>query len=107
MKEKTKGIKKNVIKQTLNFNSYHNCLLNHSCTYRTVTSIRSFAQQIYTIRQNKVALSIMDNKRYILEDGIHTLAWGHNDIPQDEDVIYKFNFTSLSVEEEEEGIDEQ
>ena len=27
-------------------------------------------------------LSAFDDKRYILDDGIHTLAYGHKDIPK-------------------------
>jgi hypothetical protein len=32
------------------------------------------------IEQNKKALSAHDNKRYILENAIDTLAWGHYQI---------------------------
>ena len=36
---------------------------------------------VYTETINKVALSPFDDKRYILEDKINTLAWGHHKIP--------------------------
>ena len=39
--------------------------------------IRSHLHEIYTEEINKVALSANDDKRIILEDGIHTLAYGH------------------------------
>ena len=32
---------------------------------------------LYTEEVNKVALSSEDDKRVIMEDGIHTLAYGH------------------------------
>ena len=32
---------------------------------------------MYTEEINKVALSAEDDKRVIMEDGIHTLAYGH------------------------------
>ncbi|CAI6377125.1 unnamed protein product [Macrosiphum euphorbiae] len=32
---------------------------------------------IFTVEQNKKALSVYDDKRFILENGINTLAWGH------------------------------
>jgi len=32
---------------------------------------------IYTEEVNKIALSADDDKRVIMEDGIHTLAYGH------------------------------
>ena len=40
-------------------------------------NIRSYDHQLYTEKQNKVALSPFDNKRHILKDGINTLALGH------------------------------
>ena len=44
--------------------------------------IRSYKHEVYTEEVNKVALCSDDDKRYILEDGINTLAWGHSKIPQ-------------------------
>ena len=41
------------------------------------TTIRSFNHQLKTITQRRVALSAYDDKRYILEDGITTRAYGH------------------------------
>ncbi|KAF0742939.1 Uncharacterized protein FWK35_00028154 [Aphis craccivora] len=32
---------------------------------------------ICTVEQNKKALSVYDDKRFILDNGIDTLAWGH------------------------------
>jgi hypothetical protein len=39
--------------------------------------IRSYHHDIYTEEINKVALSADDDKRVIMKDGIHTLAYGH------------------------------
>ena len=39
--------------------------------------IRSHCQEIYTEEINKIALSSYDDKRVIMADGIHTLAYGH------------------------------
>ena len=39
--------------------------------------IRSYKHDLYTEEVNKVALSAEDDKRVIMEDGIHTLALGH------------------------------
>ena len=39
--------------------------------------IRSHRHEVYTEEVNKVALYPSDDKRYILEDGVHTLALGH------------------------------
>ena len=40
-------------------------------------AIRSQKHNIFTLEQEKKALSSMDTKRYICEDGINTLAFGH------------------------------
>ncbi|XP_065665727.1 uncharacterized protein LOC136087148 [Hydra vulgaris] len=44
---------------------------------RKMNIIRSHAHEVYTEEINKVALSAEDDKRVVLEDGIHTLAYGH------------------------------
>ena len=42
-----------------------------------MTQLRSKNHQIVVSRVRKVALSIYDDKRYQLNDGIHSLAYGH------------------------------
>ncbi len=42
-----------------------------------MTYIRSKNHALYTIEQNKLSLSPLDTKRYILLDGSTTLAFGH------------------------------
>ena len=42
--------------------------------------IRSHLHDVYTEEVNKVALSAEDDKRVVMEDGIHTLAYGHYSI---------------------------
>ena len=43
--------------------------------------LRSRAHTIYGETVHKVALAPLDTKRYILDDGISTLAFGHVGIP--------------------------
>ena len=40
-------------------------------------SIRSDHHNVFTFQMNKIALSAFDDKRWILDDGITTLAHGH------------------------------
>ena len=36
--------------------------------------------EVYTVRINKMALNPFDDKRYIISDGVSTLAHGHYNI---------------------------
>jgi hypothetical protein len=76
---KAKGVSKTAIK-TSNFDEYKSCLFDHDIKMKTFRTIRSQNQELYTLELNKVGLSPFDDKRYILEDGINTLAYGHKDI---------------------------
>ena len=42
-----------------------------------MTSFENREHNIYTVTREKVALDACDDKRVILEDGIHTLAYSH------------------------------
>ena len=42
--------------------------------------IKSKNHNITTYEKNKISLSAFDDKRYILDDGINTLPYGHKDI---------------------------
>ena len=75
--KKAKGVTKYAIKNKLEFEDYKNCVLNKSIKRIVQSNIRSYDHEVYTEKMNKVALNWQDDKRYILEDGIHTLAWGH------------------------------
>ena len=44
----------------------------------------AYVCRVYTLDVEKRGLSAYDNKRYLLEDGVHTLAFGHRDIPAGE-----------------------
>ena len=42
------------------------------------TTFRSFKHTMYTVRQNKYALSAIDTKRFILHVSMTTRAFGHH-----------------------------
>ncbi len=75
--KKLKGIKKNIIKETINFKHYYNCLTLKKEEYRKMNTIRSYKHQLYTEEINKKALGAFDDKRYILENGINSLPYGY------------------------------
>ena len=72
-----KGVKRYVVKKSITFEDYKTCLLTGVAQSRKMNVIRSHMHEIFTEEINKVALSANDDKRIILEDGIHTLARGH------------------------------
>ena len=55
--KKCKGIKKCVVKKTLTFKDYKNCLLNPKDVYRSQLKFRSTNHEVHTIEVNKVALN--------------------------------------------------
>ena len=75
--KKCKGVKKRVVEKSITHEDYKTCLLTGKEQLRKMNIIRSYDHEVYTEEVNKVALSAEDDKRYILNDGIHTLAWGH------------------------------
>ena len=75
--KKCKGIKKCVVKKTLTFEDYKNCLLNPKDVYRSQLMFRSTNHEVHTIEVNKVALNQDDDKRISKRDGISTLVRGH------------------------------
>ena len=71
---KCKGIKKNVVKKTINFDDYVQCLFSNEKQMRSMKIIQSRHHDIYSKEVNKIALSNEDDKRIVLEDKVHTLA---------------------------------
>jgi hypothetical protein len=82
--KKAKGIKKAVIKKQLNHQKFLNSLEartaeeingdNNKVNFKTITS---FYHRVFTENCKKTALSPLDSKRWILDDGITTRALGH------------------------------
>ena len=79
--KRAKGVKKSVLKQTITHDDYRSCLFEKEVFLRDMPGLRSRAHTIYGETVHKVALAPLDTKRYILDDGITTLAYGHIDIP--------------------------
>ena len=76
-KKTAKGIKKSVIKHHTKHEQYKQCLSDKTMHIYTINQIRSYDHQLYNITINKLGLSLFDDKRYILDDGIDSLAYGH------------------------------
>ena len=78
--KKCKGIKKCVVKKTLTFEDYKNCLLNPTGVYSLQLMFRLSKHEVHTIEVNKVALNKDNDKRISKRDGISTLAHGHKSL---------------------------
>ena len=71
---KAKGVKKNVIKNSMSSEDYEKCLLNEEKVMKQMNIIRSQNHEIYSMIVNKVALSANDDKRLICSNKTGTLA---------------------------------
>lgn len=81
---KCKGVNKKA-KEELRFKYYKEILFNSCDKYKkdklvlikNVDNIRSKQQEIFNYSSKKIALSADDTKRFVLDDGINTLPYGH------------------------------
>lgn len=75
--KKAKGVKKGVVK-TLTYDDYVKCVTNKKASEaKKQYSFQSKKHIIKTIETVKKVLDWQDDKRYILENGINTLPYGH------------------------------
>ena len=76
-KKTAKGISKSVTQREIRHADYVHCLFIKAPQEHSMTQIRSVNHQLQTVKLTKTSLSPYDDKRYILEDGVSTLAHGH------------------------------
>ena len=74
--KKAKGVKKNVVKKEIKHQDYLDVLFNKKIMHHQMNTIRSESHQINSYHLNKVSLSPYDDKRYLLDDGIKSYAYG-------------------------------
>ena len=79
--KKCKGVKTSTVEKDISDDDYEQCLFKGKKQLRSMNVIRSYKHEIYTETVNKVALSPDDDKRYVLENVVDTLAWWHYKIP--------------------------
>ncbi|XP_076659995.1 uncharacterized protein LOC143363934 [Halictus rubicundus] len=87
--KKIKGIRTNATARDISFKDYIECL--HNYTEKSVSNnrIMSVQHQVYSVSEMKLALSPYDDKRYICNNLINTLPWGHYSINDDVDFLRK------------------
>ena len=77
--KKAKGLNKNVVKK-VKHKEFVNVLFNEKVIRRNMKRIQSKLHKIGTYDVCKNSLSCFDNEKYILDDGINSLAYFHKDI---------------------------
>lgn len=78
--KRAKGVKKDVLRRSITIDDYRTCLIQETQLSHTMNMLRSRLHQVHGERVRKTTLSAFDSKRYIMNDGIHTLPYGHKDI---------------------------
>ena len=77
--KKAKGVRKNVVRKHIRHEQYRKALFEKLTFRHGMDVLRSERHHIYGQHLNKVSLSPFDSKRWIAENGVDTLAYGHAD----------------------------
>jgi len=76
--KKAKGIQKHYVRNRVRHQHFVEVLRNaRSTTMSTFRTFRSTNHVVSTVEITKLCLCAFHDKRYILDDGVHTLAYGH------------------------------
>ena len=77
--KKAKGVGKTVVKKQIRHEMYLEALSEKRTFRHGMDVLRPEKHHIYGQHMNKVSLSPFDSKRWIAENGVDTLAYGHKD----------------------------
>jgi hypothetical protein len=80
-----KGVNRAVAKG-ITLADYNACATTKQSVFRTNTRFQKHQHRITTVHQQRKCLAAYDDKRYILDDGVTTLAYGHWRIKQLQEV---------------------
>ena len=69
----------NLVNMSTEFNEFKDVLLNKKIIRYKMNRVQAKKHKMGTYEIDKISLSCFDDKRYILDDGIHTLAYFHKD----------------------------
>ena len=75
--QKAKGTTKSAKQRSLRHELYRETLETQGTVVLNQNTIRSHRHELGTYHQSKVALTAFDIKRWVCDDNIHTLAYGH------------------------------
>jgi hypothetical protein len=77
VKMTAKGIKRGYVSKCVRHEMYLETLRTRKSTYASFLNFRSRCHKLETVNFEKVCLTAYDDKRFVLQDGISTLAYGH------------------------------
>ena len=75
--KKAKGVKNSVVRRKMRHQDYLKTLNHQTRSVARMRAIRSTNHRVTSCEINKIGLSCYDDKRYIMEDGKATLAFGN------------------------------
>ncbi|CAC5417052.1 unnamed protein product [Mytilus coruscus] len=75
--KRAKEIVKSVVRGELKHSNYVKCILDQKNIMCQQNLIQSKKHKLHMVNVNKVALSAFDDKRYVMDNGVDTLAFGH------------------------------
>ena len=78
--KKAKGVKMSVVSNEIQYEYYGETLLNKKTFLHGMDILRSKGHHIHGQHINNISLSPIDSKRWILENGIDTLAYSHEEL---------------------------
>lgn len=84
VKKTAKGIKKSTLSR-ISSDDYKNVLFNQLNLKHTQVSIKSQHHNLKTVLENRKSLNCFFDKKYILQDGIKSLSFGHYLIEESEE----------------------
>ena len=64
------------------FKKLKNILFNKKIMRHKMRKIQAKNHKLVTYEINKISLSCFDDKKFVLKDGIHTLAYFHKDLKE-------------------------
>ena len=79
-KRTAKGVQKSIIKKYINHDYYKNVLFNNDVYCSTMRRIQSKSHKVNTVRNTKMIFTSFDDKKYICDNGIDCLPFGHKDL---------------------------
>ena len=83
---KAKGVSSIIVSKDLSHDMYKTSILESKEYYGTQVMIRSKNHKIALYEQTKTTITPIDTKRFVLQNGIDTLAYGHYKINRDSSI---------------------